>query len=118
MLDWWSGQKFDLGIQEHLGNCVFCIKKSMQKVALAAMDEPELADAFINILDTEIKTGKEPVMYRGNNTLKSLIALFSDISRDELASRMTSMRQYDSGSCSESCEAFSCQLGFNFEDAA
>ncbi len=57
-------------------------------------------------------------MYRGNNTLKSLIALFSDISRDELASRMTSMRQYDSGSCSESCEAFSCQLGFNFEDAA
>lgn len=82
------------------------------------MDEPELADAFINILDTEIKTGKEPVMYRGNNTLKSLIALFSDISRDKLASRMTSMRQYDSGSCSESCEAFSCQLGFNFEDAA
>ncbi|EDR2534718.1 prophage protein [Escherichia coli] len=118
VLDWWSEQKFDLGIQEHLGNCVFCIKKSMQKVALAAMDEPELADAFINILDTEIKTGKEPVMYRGNNTLKSLIALFSDISRDELASRMTSMRQYDSGSCSESCEAFSCQLGFNFEDAA
>jgi hypothetical protein len=29
-----------------------------------------------------------------------------DVSRDELASRMTSMRQYDTGSCSESCEAF------------
>lgn len=118
VLDWWEEQTFDLGIQEHLGNCVFCIKKSMQKVALATMDEPELATKFIDVLDKEIHTGREPVMYRGNNTLKSLIALFSDTSRDELASRMTSMRQYDTGSCSESCEAFSCQLGFNFEDAA
>ncbi|HAU5442652.1 TPA: phosphoadenosine phosphosulfate reductase family protein [Cronobacter sakazakii] len=118
VIDWWAEQSFDLGIQEHLGNCVFCIKKSMQKVALAVMDEPQLAGQFINILDTEIRTGREPVMYRGNNTLKSLIALFSDTSRDELASRMTSMRQYDTGSCSESCEAFSCQLGFNFEEAA
>lgn len=118
ILDWWEEQPFDLGIQEHLGNCVFCIKKSMQKVALATMDEPELAAQFVDVLDNEIHTGREPVMYRGNNTLKSLIALFSDTSRDELASRMTSMRQYDTGSCSESCEAFSCQLGFNFEDAA
>ncbi len=118
VIDWWAEQSFDLGIQEHLGNCVFCIKKSMQKVALAVMDEPQLAEQFINILDTEIRTGREPVMYRGNNTLKSLIALFSDTSRDELASRMTSMRQYDTGSCSESCETFSCQLGFNFEEAA
>lgn len=118
VLDWWEEQPFDLGIQEHLGNCVFCIKKSMQKVALATMDEPELATQFVDVLEKEIHTGREPVMYRGNNTLKSLIALFSDVSRDELASRMTSMRQYDTGSCSESCEAFSCQLGFNFEDAA
>lgn len=118
VLDWWEEQPFDLGIQEHLGNCVFCIKKSMQKVALATMDEPELAAQFVDVLNKEIHTGRDPVMYRGNNTLKSLIALFSDTSRDELASRMTSMRQYDTGSCSESCEAFSCQLGFNFEDAA
>lgn len=118
VLDWWEEQPFDLGIQEHLGNCVFCIKKSMQKVALATMDEPELAAQFVDILEKEILTGREPVMYRGNNTLKSLIALFSDTSRDELASRMTSMRQYDTGSCSESCEAFSCQLGFNFNEEA
>lgn len=118
VIDWWEGQSFDLGIQEHLGNCVFCIKKSMQKVALATMDEPELAAKFVDILEKEILTGREPVMYRGNNTLKSLIALFSDTSRDELAARMTSMRQYDTGSCSESCEAFSCQLGFNFNEEA
>lgn len=108
ILDWWSVQTFDLGIQEHLGNCVFCIKKSLQKVALATKDEPELANDFIDAIYGETARRKGlPTMYRGKNTLPSLIALFADTDRDELASRMVSMRQYDTGSCSESCEAFS-----------
>jgi hypothetical protein len=113
VIDWWRDQPFDLEIQEHLGNCVFCIKKSIQKVALAAKDEPELAANFIHTLQTfDVKPDK--VMYRNNNSLEQVIALFSDTGRDELASRMTSMRQYDTGSCSESCEAFSGQMGFDF----
>jgi hypothetical protein len=108
VIDWWSVQAFDLGIHEHLGNCVFCIKKSLQKVALAAKDEPELANEFIDAIygETARRNGL-PRMYRGKNTLPGVIALFGDIGRDELASRMKSMRQYDTGSCSESCEAFS-----------
>lgn len=106
VIDWWSAQDFDLGIQEHLGNCVFCIKKSLQKVALATKDEPELAAEFWQMIQDEDKK-YDKVMYRSGNSLGEVIALFSDISRDELASRMTSMRQYDAGSCSESCEAFS-----------
>ncbi len=113
VIEWWRDQPFDLEIQEHLGNCVFCIKKSLQKVALAAKDEPELAAQFIKTLKVfDVKPDK--VMYRSNNSLEQVIALFSDTGRDELASRMTSMRQYDTGSCSESCEAFGGQLGFNF----
>lgn len=113
VIDWWRDQPFDLEIQEHLGNCVFCIKKSIQKVALAAKDEPELAANFIHTLQSfDVKPDK--VMYRSNNSLEQVIALFSDTGRDELASRMTSMRQYDTGSCSESCEAFSGQIGFDF----
>lgn len=113
VIEWWQGQPFDLEIQEHLGNCVFCIKKSIQKVALAAKDEPELARNFIHTLQTfDVKSDK--VMYRSNNSLEQVIALFSDTGRDELASRMKSMRQYDTGSCSESCEAFSGQMGFDF----
>lgn len=105
VLDWWKEQPFDLGIQEHLGNCVFCIKKSLQKVALATKDEPALADEFVNMLWwNDVKEDK--VMYRSNNSLEQVIALFGDTERDELASRMKSMRQYDTGSCSESCEAF------------
>lgn len=108
VIDWWSVQDFDLGIQEHLGNCVFCIKKSLQKVALATKDEPELANEFIDAIYGETARRKGlPRMYRGKNTLPEVIALFGDTGRDELASRMTSMRQYDAGSCSESCEAFS-----------
>lgn len=119
VLDWWKEQPFDLGIQEHLGNCVFCIKKSMQKVALATKDEPGLAGDFIDAIYGELWNRKgHPIMYRGGNTLTSLIALFGDTERDELASRMHSMRQYDTGSCSESCEAFSGQLGFDFASEA
>ena len=99
-------QQFDLGIQEHLGNCVFCIKKSLQKVALASKDEPELAAEFWQMIQAEDKKS-DKIMYRSNRSLGDVIALFNDVSRDELASRMTSMRQYDTGSCSESCEAFS-----------
>ncbi|QGF22038.1 phosphoadenosine phosphosulfate reductase family protein [Erwinia phage Midgardsormr38] len=113
VIEWWKEQPFDLEIQEHLGNCVFCIKKSLQKVALAEKDEPVLAAQFIQTLhDFDAKQDK--VMYRSNNSLEQVIALFSDTGRDELASRMTSMRQYDTGSCSESCEAFSGQMGFDF----
>ena len=42
IVDWWSKMPFDLEIPEHLGNCVFCIKKSDKKVALAERDEPKL----------------------------------------------------------------------------
>lgn len=106
VLDWWSEQSFDLGIQEHLGNCVFCIKKSLQKVALAVKDEPELAQEFWKMIQDEDKK-EDKVMYRSSRSLGEVIALFEGVSRDELASRMRSMRQYDTGSCSESCEAFS-----------
>ncbi|QHJ79794.1 MAG: hypothetical protein [Caudoviricetes sp.] len=109
VIDWWSEQPFDLGIQEHLGNCVFCIKKSLQKVALAAKDEPKLAAQFWQMIQDEDKKD-DHIMYRYNNSLGDVIALFADVERDELASRMRSMRQYDTGSCSESCEAFSNEL--------
>ena len=41
VLDWWAKMPFNLQIPEHLGNCVFCIKKGVNKIALAAKDEPK-----------------------------------------------------------------------------
>lgn len=113
VIEWWRNQPFNLEIQEHLGNCVFCIKKSLQKVALATKDEPLLADKFIQTLH-DFDTKSDKVMYRNNTSLEQVIALFSAVGRDDLASRMKSMRQYDTGSCSESCEAFGGQMDFDF----
>lgn len=113
---WWASQPFDLGIDEHLGNCVFCIKKSKGKVALAARDEPEMATQFISALKSdevkieENRAGRHLQMYRDRHSLEEVIALFNAVPRDELASSLTSMKRYESGGCSESCMATVQQL--------
>ncbi|RAW91465.1 MULTISPECIES: phosphoadenosine phosphosulfate reductase domain-containing protein [unclassified Photorhabdus] len=114
IIDWWSQQPFDLQIHEHLGNCCFCIKKSIQKIALAAKDEPELAAEFLTILSSnevrkmENRNGTDLVMYRGKNTFDGIIQMFSDDSRAKLAARMPSQKQYINAAMYETqCE---CQL--------
>lgn len=128
--DFWSSMPFDLNISEHLGNCVFCFKKSLGKVALAARDEPKLLSEWKQSIENasdrlnqpiEKETGglfsekytqhiKKGVMYRGNNNIDNVIAKFSMFERDEIKNTLKSMRKYDTGSCSESCEAFGDQL--------
>ena len=112
IISFWKSMPFDLEIEEHLGNCVFCIKKSSNKIALAAKDEPELATAFQEILTSDevriVEKRKTPhlEMYRENRTFSQVIQLFSDISRDDLKTRMHGSKQEVTGSCSESCELF------------
>ena len=116
VLDWWSEQTFDLGIDEWLGNCVFCIKKAANKVALAAKDEPEMAKDFCSILDCDdvriVDGRKTPslTMYRGHQSLEQIIATFRDIDRDEIAGSLRKAKRIETGSCSESCEIFAGQM--------
>lgn len=115
VLGWWSNQPFDLEIPEHLGNCIFCVHKSPAKLALAARDEPEKANLFIDAVTSE-KTRKRddtyPIetMYRGKTSLRQIIASSSEHTRDELEVMLKYGKRYDSGSCTESCEAFSADL--------
>jgi hypothetical protein len=131
VLDFWDSMPFNLEIDEHLGNCVFCFKKSINKVALAARDEPELAGKWIQSIDaannrlsknrTKKVDGLFPysyeqeiikgVMYRGRNSIQSIIAKFDLHSRDEIHDTIRSMKRKESGGCTESCEAFG-QLDF------
>lgn len=119
VIDWWKEQPFDLGIPEHLGNCVFCIKKGINKIALAARDEPKLAAEFwqmitdqsVRIVDRRQQENK--IMYRENNSLESVIALFAEHSREEIALTIRNRGGFETGSCTESCEAFSCDLEAN-----
>lgn len=116
VLDWWGTQSFDLGIPEHLGNCVFCIKKGVNKVALAAKDELEFARQFWSaITDKSVKdmpTRKHDklIMYRGNTTFEQIIQMFSDVDRDELFYSLRNNKRFETGSCTEACEALICDL--------
>lgn len=133
ILDWWAKMPFDLKIKEHLGNCVFCIKKGINKVALAARDEPELASQFIDVITSD-NVRKLPViqmdddlnlyeddfdfnhlatsgldMYRGHLSLMQIIDLYEEMPTDKLAKTVRST--FETGSCSESCELLVEQMG-------
>ncbi|HIE9385312.1 TPA: phage N-6-adenine-methyltransferase [Klebsiella pneumoniae] len=116
ILDWWKEQPFDLGIPEHLGNCVFCIKKGLNKLALAARDEPVLAAEFWEMVTSpsvrNVKSRQHDsrIMYRERNTLESIIALYASHSREEIAATIRGGKGYASGSCTESCEAIVCDI--------
>lgn len=79
--------------QEHLGNCVFCIKKGVNKVALAAKDEPEMAAQFIQVLESDdvrvtCRKNANNIMYRGGNSLSGIVNMYSDTHRDVIASTL------------------------------
>lgn len=122
VLDWWSEQSFDLKLQEHLGNCVFCIKKSINKVALAAKDEPKLAKQFNEVITdksvriVESRTSPSEIIYRGRASFSQVIAMFSEHDRDEMFWSLQSSKRYDTGSCSESCEVFSGEAQMDMFD--
>ncbi|GAA3721295.1 phosphoadenosine phosphosulfate reductase family protein [Oceanisphaera sediminis] len=112
VLNWWGEQPFDLQIPEHLGNCVFCIKKSTPKIGLATLDEPGLMTVFKREVidnrqarDGHRATSKE-IMYRGYLSLEGIASMHSDEDYQSLYQNALSARKFDSGSCSESCEIF------------
>ncbi|AUR89727.1 hypothetical protein NVP1131O_58 [Vibrio phage 1.131.O._10N.222.49.A8] len=114
VLDFWSKMPFDLDIPEHLGNCVFCPKKSNLKLAAAQRDEPEFYHNFLEMIYSDSvrhdeKTGHWSKMYRGKQSLESLIATFDGSTGDEIKARMRGAKMTDAGSCSESCEVFVCE---------
>jgi len=109
---WWRERSFDLGIQEHLGNCIFCIKKSVNKVALAAKDEPEKwkewSEMLVGARPMGALTHDVTAIYRGKLNPDAINVLYEDVDRDELHMTMRHAKKYESGSCSESCEVFNC----------
>lgn len=115
ILNWWKTQDFDLGIDEWNGNCVFCMKKSDLKLAAAQRDNPAAYLEFVDMLHGESvrvgdKAGSVYQMYRKKRSLEQLIATFDGLTGDEIKERIRGAKMLDSGSCSESCEVFSCSI--------
>jgi len=112
IFDWWQKQPFDLEIEsEWLGNCVFCLKKGISRIALAARDEPELAKEWsAMIADPSLpmkpsKTLPNTHMYRGGTSMDDIIATFSDYERKDILRTLKG----GLGACEASCEVFNCQ---------
>jgi len=107
----WSKMPFDLGIDEWLGNCIFCPKKSNLKLAAAQRDEPKHYHDFISLITSDSvrvddNTGHYSKMYRGKQSLQSLIATFDGSTGKEIKARIRGSKMIDTNSCSESCELF------------
>lgn len=123
IIHWFKSQPFDLDLDEWLGNCVFCLKKGINKVALAAIQEPELAKEWSQVTTsidnrqsikkdgTKIERG---AIYRGKLTLEGVAKFYEGKSAEDIASTMRLRRECGVAN-GESCEVFGCQ-GDLFED--
>lgn len=115
ILVWWSEMPFDLDLDEWNGNCVFCPKKSNLKIAAAQRDNADMYHEFLTMLYSDSvrhdeKTGHWSQMYRGKKSLEQVVAMLDSSTGDEIKSRIRGGKMQESGSCSESCEVFNCQI--------
>lgn len=111
IIGWWKEQAFDLGLDEWLGNCVFCIKKGVNKVALAVRQEPELARQFQSALSKANldKRNLGDAVYRGKLSLQGVADLFANDTDEQLKQTMRVFRKGCAVEDGESCEVFGCQ---------
>lgn len=102
----WAKMPFDLEIEQAEGNCLFCIKKRPKKVALAAKLNPELAEAWLALLespfvrDMDLKHGPL-VMYRDKMSFRSILETYAGWTAEEI--RETLKNYPDEGGCASSC---------------
>jgi 3'-phosphoadenosine 5'-phosphosulfate sulfotransferase (PAPS reductase)/FAD synthetase len=112
VLDYWEEQDFDLGIPEHLGNCVGCFKKSKNKLLKVMRDEGEAAFDFAALIENFYGyVGKNKIngeysdeprtMYRERVRVHDLIKIFSE---SEFSPKDDDIE--DNEGCASSCEAF------------
>lgn len=105
VLDWWEDQPFDLGIDEREGNCVWCWKKSEKKHFANIASNPEWYEVPRQ-LEREFSSAKpergDQVFFRGALSTDQLFKHYEAVDFDPRYLPKTE----ESGSCSESCEAF------------
>lgn len=105
VLDWWEDQPFSLGIQEREGNCKWCWKKSEKKHFANIAKNPEWYD-FPRRMEREHaetnRPGSPQVFFRGCLSTDDLFRHYEAAGFDPRYLPKTE----ETGSCSESCEAF------------
>lgn len=109
VLNYWSKMPFDLQCEEWSGNCKFCPKKSNLKLVASKIDSTADYHNFNELVRSDSvrvddKTGHYSKMYRGKQSLTSLIAKFDSFTGNEIKERIRRSGMTDTNSCSESCE--------------
>jgi hypothetical protein len=104
VLQWWSRQTFDLGLEAHQGNCKWCWKKSLKKHGMLVRESPEVFDFPAQMerlygLSGYNEDGNPRVFFRGNMSTADLIQI-------TLGSPLETLPDFIGPTCSESCEAF------------
>lgn len=117
VLKWWAEQKFDLEIPEHMGNCVWCWKKSFKKLVTVMDEMPEAFD-FPRIMEEQYsrngavanKLQKDLRFFRGWKSVSDIEEMLNsghDKFRDPWWDQ--------SNGCSDSCEVFTDDEQMNFD---
>ena len=104
---WWKEMPFDLEVPEFSGNCVFCIKKSPSRIALAQKESPELFKDWNDLIKSANPKGRAfPVdsIYRGKLSFDGIAELYKDYTQQEIKLTLRRSNKRDSGCGSESCE--------------
>lgn len=104
VLTWWEDQPFDLGIQEREGNCKWCWKKSDRKHFANIAENPDWYDfpRTMEVFHAKTNRSNPQVFFRGAVSTDGLFlkAAMFDADPRGIAS------EEETGSCTESCEAF------------
>lgn len=123
--DFWEEQPFQLGLPEHLGNCVTCWKKSDRKLFQVYAERPEAFEWNDRMereygwhgapwYGTPTEEGHPRTFWRGNRSTEQLLAQARGLGVQPFIpireTRSMAARQFgldfESGGCSESCEAY------------
>ena len=122
---WWQEQPFDLQIPDYLGNCVFCIKKSLPKLYAAVLQEPELARAFEQLITSNAvrqlpdQTFAPGQLYREHSGLGEIIETANKLAPNSLALKdYIALQDDEPGLCEGSCEAIPAVEDFVLEHYA
>ena len=90
IIQWWSDKEYDLKIESHRHNCLFCIEKPHGTIMLAIKDCPDEAKEFLSIVESEDVAYKPnrkeagDVMYRKGLTFRDLYNKTQDNSRESI----------------------------------
>lgn len=102
--DWWAAQGFDLGMDDYEGNCVWCWKKSNEKLYRLARENPAAFTFPARMegqygIDGYNIDGTPRVFFRGNTSTQHLLRA----ARTGNARRFREDPDEDAG-CAESCD--------------